>query len=80
MSAIVPFDKITSQVIIRFEVFCSELILNTSALFRVLSYGVDDKYIDTVYVSLVGEAYSAWGSSDDYVIQYCATQLGYTPL
>ena len=49
-------------------------------MFRVLSYGVDDKYIDTVYVSLVGEAYSAWGSSDEYVIQYCATQLGYTPL
>jgi hypothetical protein len=78
MSAIVPFDKITSQVIIRFEVFCSELILNTSAMFRVLSYGVDDKYIDTVYVNLVGEEYSAWGTSDEYVIQFCATKLGYT--
>jgi len=80
MSAIVPFDKITSNIVVRFEVQNCALILNTSATFIVSSYNIEDKLVATNYIELVGEEYSAWGTSDEYVIQFCATKLGYIPL
>lgn len=77
MSAIVPVDKTTTQTIIRFVLDITELILNTSATFRVISYGIDGKSIETQFVVLEGTAYSNWGNNDEYVVQYVANQLGY---
>ena len=76
MSAIIPTDKIT--VVVRFAIYISDLVVNTSAVFKVVSFNIRDEPIETVYVTLEGVDYTNWGTNDDYVIQFIATKLGYT--
>ena len=77
MSAIVPVDKTTTKTVVRFALDIIELVLNTSATFRVITYDIDGASIDTQFVVLEGAAYSNWGSKDEYVVQYVANQLGF---
>jgi hypothetical protein len=77
MSDIVPVDKTTTKTVVRFAMDIIELILNTSATFRVISYDIDGASIETQFVVLSGTAYSNWGNNDEYVVQYVANQLGY---
>jgi hypothetical protein len=78
MSDIVPVDKTTTNTVVRFALDIIELVLNTSATFRVISYDVDGASIETQFVVLEGTAYSNWGNNDEYVVQYVANQLGFT--
>ena len=78
MSAIVPVDKTTTKTVVRFALDIIELILNTSATFRVITYDIDGASIETQFVVLDGTAYSNWGNNDEYVVQYVANQLGFT--
>jgi len=78
MSAIVPVDKTTTKTVVRFALDIIELVLNTSATFRVISYDIDGASIETQFVVLEGTAYSNWGNNDEYVVQYVANQLGFT--
>ena len=78
MSDIVPVDKTTTKTVVRFALDIIELVLNTSATFRVISYDVDGASIETQFVVLEGTAYSNWGNNDEYVVQYVANQLGFT--
>lgn len=78
MSAIVPVDKTTTKTVVRFALDIIELILNTSATFRVITYDIDGASIDTQFVVLDGTAYSNWGNNDEYVVQYVANKLGFT--
>lgn len=80
MSAIVPVEKTTTNVVVRFAMVITELVLNTSATFRVSTYDIDGRSIDVTSVLLAGEDYAAWGSNDEYVIQFVATKLGFTLL
>ena len=80
MSAIVPTEKTTTKVVVRFAMDITELVLNTSATFRVITYDIDGSSIDTTSILLAGEDYTAWGSDDEYVIQFVATKLGFTLL
>jgi len=77
MSDIVPVDKTTTKTVVRFALDIIELVLNTSATFRVITYDIDGASIETQYVVLEGTAYSNWGNNDEYVVQYVANQLGY---
>jgi hypothetical protein len=77
MSDIVPVDKTTTKTVVRFAMDIIELIVNTSATFRVISYDIDGASIETQFVVLEGTAYSNWGNNDEYVVQYVANQLGY---
>ena len=77
MSAIVPVDKTTTKTVVRFTLDIIELVLNTSATFRVVTYDIDGASIDTQFVVLEGTAYSNWGNNDEYVVQYVANQLGF---
>ena len=78
MSDIVPVDKTTTKTVVRFAMDIIELIVNTSATFRVISYDLDGASIETQFVVLEGDAYSDWGNNDEYVVQYVANQLGFT--
>ena len=78
MSAIVPKTETTTRVVVRFTLDAIELILNTSATFRVVLYDIDGVSINMQFVVLEGTAYSNWGNNDDYVLQYVANQLGFT--
>lgn len=78
MSDIVPTEKTTTKIVVRFSMDILTLVVNTSASFRVVTFDIDGSSIDTTTVILAGEDYSAWGTNDDYVVQFVATQLGFT--
>lgn len=77
MSSIQPFEKTVIKTIVRFSLNITELILNTSATFSVLCYDIDDKLIDTKFVSIEGTDYVNWGNNDSYVIDFVANKLGF---
>jgi hypothetical protein len=77
MSYIEPVDKTITQTIVRFSLDIIELILNTSATFRVLCYDANNKLIDSKFVSLEGTDYSNWGNDDQYIVQFVSSQLGF---
>ena len=68
MSSIQPFNKTTIVTATRFSLDISQLILNTSATFRVSLYDIDDKCIDNKYITIEGNDYKNWNSSF-----YCCT-------
>lgn len=77
MSAIEPVDKTTTQTIVRFTLDIVELLLNQSATFRVSLYNINDKLVDTKFVTLEGADYNNWGNEDEYILQFVANQLGF---
>jgi hypothetical protein len=77
MSAIEPVDKTTTQTIVRFTLDIVELLLNQSATFRVSLYNINDKLVDTKFVTLEGADYNNWGNEDEYILQFVANDLGF---
>ena len=77
MSSIQPFNKTTIKTAVRFSLDIIQLILNTSATFRVSLYDIDDKCIDNKYITLEGEDYKNWNSDDQYIVNFIAVQLGF---
>lgn len=78
MSNILPYDKVTSQQIVKFTMEIYSLVLNTSATFRVSMYNIHGNVIDNVSVIIEGDDYKAWNNDDNYVVQYVASKLGFT--
>ena len=85
MSAVVPFDKITTVKITSFKVDVVSLQLNSSASFRVVLYG--EKYIGDTNekvpvavenILIAGDDYKQWSNDDDFVVKYVAKKLGLT--
>ena len=77
MLSIQPFNKTTIQTAVRFSLDISQLILNTSASFRVSLYDAEDKCIENKYITIEGNDYKNWSSDDQYVINFVALQLGF---
>ena len=80
MSAIVPFNEITTKTAVRFSLDISKMELGVSATFRVSFYDSDNNCISNKYITLEGQAYLDWGTDDQYVINYVAAELGFTLL
>jgi hypothetical protein len=78
MSDIVPVDKTTTKTITKFTLDISKMTLNESATFRVSLFDANNNYIDATNVTLEGQAYLDWGNDDTYIINYVATELGFT--
>ena len=78
MSNIIPAVSTTTNIIVRFDAIINDLILNTSASFKVWLYDINDKLIDVKVVHMIGEDYTNWGQDDQYVLQFIATQMGFT--
>jgi hypothetical protein len=78
MSDIVPVDKTTTKTITKFTLDISQMTLNESATFRVSLFDANNNYIDATNVTLEGQAYLDWGNDDTYIINYVATELGFT--
>lgn len=77
MSIIQPFNNTTIQIVTRFSLDISQLLLNTSATFRVTLYDADNAIIDNKFITLEGNDYNNWSNDDQYVINFIATQLGF---
>jgi len=78
MANIAPVNKTITQTITRFTIDISELILNTSARFRVSQYDVNDKLVDATNVTIEEQEYTNWGGDDTYIINLIAQKLGFT--
>ena len=77
MLSIQPFNKTTIQTAVRFSLDISQLILNTSATFRVSLYDAEDQCFENKYVTLEGDDYKNWNNDDQYVINFIAMKLGF---
>jgi len=78
MSAIVPFDQVTTTTIYSFQIESIDVQLFTSARVRVNLLDVDGNRINVSFVTLAGEDYTNWGNSDQYILNFVATTLGFT--
>ena len=64
-------NKTSSKIVI----FCIELILFTSARFKVLLYDQDDNVMDIKIIQITGDDYLGWGGDDKYIKDWIITQL-----
>ena len=78
MSAIAPFNEITTKTIVRISIDIAKLELSVSATFRVSLYDPNDSCVSNKYVTLEGQDYLNWGNDDKYVLNYIAKELGLT--
>lgn len=74
---IVPCDVSVINRIGKFTLNISNLIIKLSADIIVSLFDIDNKYISTITLPLVGEDYENWGSDDDYLISYVCNKLGF---
>jgi hypothetical protein len=80
MSAIIPFNEITTKTAVRFTLDIAKMELGISATFRVTLYDSNDICISNKYITLEGQNYLNWGSDDKYVVTFIAKTLGLTIL
>lgn len=78
MSAINPFNEVTTKTAVRFSLDIAKMELGSSATFRVTLLDSDNKCISSKYVTLEGQDYLNWGTDDKYVLNYIAKTLGLT--
>jgi hypothetical protein len=78
MSAILPFNEVTTKTAVRFSLDIACLELGVSATFRISLYDVDDNCFANKYVTLEGQDYLNWGTDDSYVMKFVSTKLGFT--
>jgi hypothetical protein len=77
MTDILPFDRITTTTITRFEIENIDLQLFSSARIRVNLYNSSGQRIEVANVMISGADYFTWGNDDQYVITYVANALGF---
>ena len=78
MSAIIPFNEITTKTAVRFSIDIAKIELSVSATFRVSLYDSNDSCFANKHVTLEGQDYLNWGTDDKYVLNYIAKVLGLT--
>jgi hypothetical protein len=78
MSAINPFNEITTKTAVRFTIDIAQIELGVSATFRVTLLDCDDRCISHKYVTLEGQDYKGWGTDDEYVVKFISRTLGLT--
>jgi hypothetical protein len=78
MNNIVPTPYVTTLTIIGFKINITEFIPNTSVYLCISVYSENQNVIKNDYLLLDGQAYLDWGNDDDYLVQWVATQLGFT--
>jgi hypothetical protein len=78
MSAIAPFNEITTKTAVRFSLDIAKMELSVSATFRVSLYDANNSCFANKYVTLEGQDYLNWGTDDKYVLNFIAKELGLT--
>lgn len=78
MSAILPFNEVTTKTAVRFSLDIANLELGVSAIFRISLYDVNDNCFANKYVTIEGEDYLKWGTDDSYVMKFVSAKLGFT--
>lgn len=78
MSAILPFNEVTTKTAVRFSLDIAKMELGVSATFRISLYDVNDSCFANKYVTLEGQDYLNWGTDDKYVLNFITKTLGLT--
>ena len=71
-----PYPIIYNSSAFSFKVEVLELILYTSATFRVTFYDVNNVPVDCKVLTMGGFEYQDWQGTDTYALNWIRTQLG----
>jgi hypothetical protein len=77
---IVPYEEVTRNLIVSFNVTCRNVNLFENASFTVDSFSDKEKLISRQVLTMTNAQYLEWNNNDDYVIIWVADTLGYTLL
>jgi len=78
MSNIIPFEHVTTEKIVRFEVESINVQLFSTAIICVNLFNQDGYRVKVERITLSGDNYTNWGNDDQYILMFVATSLGYT--
>jgi hypothetical protein len=73
-----PFEQIITKIITSFRVSVDTITLFTSANIVVDFYDISNILIDRKRLTISGDDYTNWGSSDEYIINYVANYYNFT--
>ena len=71
-----PYPIITNNSAISFKVEVLELVLYTSATFRVIFYDANSVPVDCKVLTMSGYEYTDWQGTDTYALNWIKAQLG----
>lgn len=71
-----PYPIITNNNAVSFKVEVLELVLYTSATFRVIFYDANSVPVDCKILTMSGYEYTDWQGTDTYALNWIRTQLG----
>jgi hypothetical protein len=70
-----PYPIITNNTAVSFKVEVLELVLYTSATFRVTFYDANSVPVDCKILTMSGFLYQDWQGTDTYVINWIKSEL-----
>lgn len=70
-----PYPIITNNTAVSFKVEVLELVLYTSATFRVTFYDANSVPVDCKILTMSGYLYQDWQGTDTYVINWIKSEL-----
>jgi hypothetical protein len=73
-----PFEQITTNTLTSFRVSIDNITLFTSANIVVDFYNSSNNLIERKRLTVSGDDYTNWGSSDEYIINYVANYYNLT--
>jgi len=71
-----PYSIITNNTAVSFKIEVLELVLYTSATFRVTFYDVNNVPAECKVLTMGGFEYQDWQGTDTYALNWIRTQLG----
>ena len=71
-----PYPIITNNTAVSFKIEVLELVLYTSATFRVTFYDANGVPVDSKVLTMSGYEYTDWQGTDLYALNWIRTQLG----
>ena len=71
-----PYPIITNNTAVSFKVEVLELVLYTSATFRVIFYDANSAPVDSKVLTMSGYEYTDWQGTDTYALNWIRTQIG----
>jgi len=73
-----PYNISINNTAVSFKIEVLELILYTSATFRVILYDASNVPVDCKVLTMCGYEYTDWQGTDTYALNWVKTQLGLT--
>lgn len=70
-----PVEKIVVQRVVKFTINNLNITLFSQATLTAVLYNIDDVLLDCIALTLSGQEYLDWNSSDEYLINWTSQQI-----